>query len=413
MKSLTKLVNGIPKMIGLGLAGAILYGSVSCATMTQAQKTSLLGSSLTILGSLNPPTSNTKEGRITKEILMTSGEILREQARMQESLEIAREGRNQTVINPPPSNYQNQNQSYNPPNSQNQNQNQSYNPPNYNSQNNISQNNSENRDNLTPIGLFMYRNFVDIKSDGVANREDFLDLNEPVYDLYNLESLIFSFNDASAGGIYNGQNLNLKIYNLNDGKIINYFDKQCISSGIQDFPCESLYFYESGKYKAVLNAGNSKTFSLDFEIIKAQAQISEIEKPEIKNYYDAQAPQGIFVYNDWIDLNKNEKHEKNEFTGLEKKIFNLDKEKMHVGLNVANKTGNVIFMTYTEKGELIGASVDPYQRIWAHFVGPTGDGSNRDFVDRMRERGPGKYKVVATFENKEFEKYSVDIEIVK
>jgi len=399
MKSLTKLVNGIPKMIGLGLAGAILYGSVGCASMTKAQKTSLLGTSLMILGSLNPPTSNNKEGRITKDILTTSGSILVTQSQMQHDLEVAEAGRSQMVINNNPPNYQNQNQSYNPPN--------------YNSQNYNFPNNLENKDNSTPIGLFMYRNFVDIKSDGVANREDFLDFNEPVYDIRSSALLSFSFYSGGSS-MYNGQNLNLKIYSLNDGKIINYFNEiYPNSSHISLFECENMYFPESGKYKAVLNAGDNKTFSLDFEIIKAQAQISEIEKPEIKNYYDAQAPQGLFVYNDWIDSNKNEKCEKNEFTGLEKKIFNLDKEEMHVGLNVANKIGNVIFMTYTEKGELIGASVNSYQRIRGHYIGPNGDGSNRDFVDRMRERGPGKYKIVAIFENKEFEKYSVDIEIVK
>jgi len=394
MKSLTKLVNGIPKMIGLGLAGAIFYGSVGCAPMTNAQKTSLLGTSLMILGSLNPPTSNTKEGRITSDILITSGEILRSQSQMQHDLEVANAGRSQMVINNNPPNYQNQNQSYN---SQN-----------YNSPNNL-----ENRDNSTPIGLFMYRNFVDIKSNGVANREDFLDLNEPVYDLHNLDFLKFSF-FGGGDNSYDGQDLSLKIYSMEDGKTINYFNEK-YSGGlnIQNFICESIYFPKSGKYKAVLNTSNNKTFSLDFDIIKTQAQISEIEKPELKNYYDAQAPQGLFVYNDWIDSNKNEKCEKNEFTGLEKKIFNLDKEKMYVGLNVANKTGNVIFMTYTEKGELIGASVDSYQRIWGHLVGLNGDGSNRDFVDRIRERGLGKYKIVAIFENKEFEKYSVDIEIVK
>lgn len=60
-------------MIGLGLAGAILYGSVSCATMTQAQKTSLFGTSLMVLGSINTPKSNTKGGRLAQDILTTSG----------------------------------------------------------------------------------------------------------------------------------------------------------------------------------------------------------------------------------------------------------------------------------------------------------------------------------------------------
>lgn len=167
---------------------------------------------------------------------------------MQHDLEVANAGRSQTVINNNPPNYQNQNQSYN-------------------SQNYNSSNNSENGDNLTPRGFFMYKDWADFNNNRGVNRDELIGFNEPVYDIRNLNSLTFSFVDWD-GGIYNGQNLNLKIYNLNDGKIINYFDKECISSKIQDFVCESLYFPESGKYKAVLNVGNSKTLSLDFEIIK-------------------------------------------------------------------------------------------------------------------------------------------------
>jgi hypothetical protein len=256
MKSLTHLVNKTPrivnnitKAIGFGLAGAVLYGTVSCASMTKAQKTALLGQGLSVLGSITMPGSNNKEGDRARKIMTISGEVITNQAQMQHDLEVAEAGRSQIVINNNPPNYQSQNQ-------------------NYNSQDYNSLNNSENKDNSTPQGLFMYKNWVDFNNDRATNRNELIGLNEPVYDISNLNGLWFSFY-GGRNRRYDGQNLYLKIYNLDDGKTINYFnEKYAGDSNIQDFPCKSMYFTKSGRYKAVLSADNNETFSLDFEVIK-------------------------------------------------------------------------------------------------------------------------------------------------
>lgn len=230
MKNLTKMV---------GLASIVL--ATSCATMTPAQKTALLGDVLTIGGSVVMPNSNNKEGDRARQILTTAGTVVTDQARMQHDLEYANAGKDQIIINNNTPDYQNQSQNSN--------------------QKNYS-------DNLTPEGFFMYKNFVDFNNDGKANRDEFIGLNEPVYTLRGLDCLRFSFY-GGGNRAYNNQKINLQIYNLEDGKVINSFnDFYSESSDILDFVCERVFFPESGKYKAVLNVGNKKTFPLDFEVIK-------------------------------------------------------------------------------------------------------------------------------------------------
>jgi hypothetical protein len=250
MKNLTKLVNDAKKTIGFGLAGAVFLGSMGCATMTPAQRTALWGESLSVFGSLNLPGSNTKEGRVVSDIMTISGRAITNQANMKHDLEVANAGRDQIVINNNQPEYSNQNQNY----SQNQ---------NYNSPNNL-----ESKDNSTPKGFFMYKKWADFNNDRTTNRDELIGLNEGVYNLQNLNGLWFSFYGGGDSS-YEGKDLNLKIYDMEEGKTINYFNEKYAGGlRIQNFNCESKYFLKSGKYKAVLNTSNGKSFSLDFDIIK-------------------------------------------------------------------------------------------------------------------------------------------------
>ncbi|MEK6833566.1 MAG: hypothetical protein AABY32_05985 [Nanoarchaeota archaeon] len=292
MGDLTKLVNGISKTIGIGLAGLVFYGTVSCATMTEAQKTALFGESLSILGGQNIAGTKTKADRFANELMVVSGGVITNQSRMQHDLEVAKAGRDQIVINTPQPNYQNPNQNNNlltpQPNYQNPNQNNNllttqpnYQNPNQNNnlltpqpnyqnpnQNNNLLTNLENEDFYTPQGFFMYKKVVDFNNDGGASKNEYIGLNESIYDIRNLENLKFSFFGAGDKS-YDLQDLSLKIYSMEDGEIINYFNEK-YSGGvkIQNFYCESKYFIKSGRYKAVLNTSNNKTFFLDFEVIK-------------------------------------------------------------------------------------------------------------------------------------------------
>ena len=241
MKNLTKLANSVPRAIGLGLVGAVLCGTMGCASMTKAQKTALLGQSLSILGSVTMPGSNNKEGDRARAIMSTSGSIITNQAKMQHDLEYANAGKSQIIINNNPPVYQNQNS-----NALNNlgNKDEEFEKILYSSdvdrimsnpnpqQEKIIVNFYERQiagDNATPEqkkelneylnalkkripeGLFMYKRWADFNNNGqVDSRDELIGFNESVYDIRNLDGLYFSFWGGDKS--YDGQNLNFKIY---------------------------------------------------------------------------------------------------------------------------------------------------------------------------------------------------------
>jgi hypothetical protein len=232
-------MKNLTKMISLGIASAVL--ATSCATMTPAQKTALLGESLSVLGSVNTFGNKTKGARFANDLMTISGTAITNQAYMQHDLEVANAGRDQIVINNGQPNYQNQN---------------------YNQSNNL-----ENSNNGTPRGLFVYKKWIDFNNDGIVNKDELLGFNEPSYNVRDLDFLGFSFY-AGADRSYDSQDLSFNIYSMEDGRTIKSFNEQYTSYRMPDFKCESFCFPKSGKYKAVLNAGNNRNFSLDFEVVK-------------------------------------------------------------------------------------------------------------------------------------------------
>jgi len=123
-------------------------------------------------------------------------------------------------------------------------------------------------------------------------------------------------------------------------------------------------------------------------------------------------PQGLFTYNKWIDYNNNGIVGTQELEGLNKRTFNLDKEDMNVFLYTPGKAGNVIYRSFNDKKEIVGESVFFYPNVKGHRIGPqTKSRSPPDFMDIVKENGPGNYKITATFEDET--EYAVDIKIVK
>ena len=97
-----------------------------------------------------------------------------------------------------------------------------------------------------------------------------------------------------------------------------------------------------------------------------------------------------------------------------KKLFNLNKEHLRVGLNIPNANGKVVFRSYAEDGKLLGETIEPHQRVSGRLTGLNASFSSPpDFMDRIAEHGPGKYRITATFKNNPSEKYSVNFEITK
>lgn len=97
MRSLTQLISGVSKAIGIGIAGAVLYGAVSCdealfPAMTEAQKTTLAGSALIASSKYS---NNPKDARNAE----TLGSLLTIYGQMQHDLEVAKAGKTEVTVN--------------------------------------------------------------------------------------------------------------------------------------------------------------------------------------------------------------------------------------------------------------------------------------------------------------------------
>jgi len=258
MKSLSQIVRNVSNKVksnlakgifGLGIVGMSLYNT-GCATMTEAQKISMAGNALMLSSQYS---NNSKDARNAA----AAGSLLTTYGQMQQQLDVAKAGKPETSVtiinNIPESRQESKTMDYN---------NQNNNPPVDQNQNNL----TKSEDNCTPIGFFIYKKHIDFNENDMAERDEFVGLNEVSYNLKNLPYLQFSFYGGGSK-IYNGK-MHLNIWSMDDVKLINYFDEAYNPLEIQRFPCESKYFPKSGKYKAVLNTENKETFTLDFEVIK-------------------------------------------------------------------------------------------------------------------------------------------------
>lgn len=68
-------------------------------------------------------------------------------------------------------------------------------------------------------------------------------------------------------------------------------------------------------------------------------------------------PRGLFTFNEWVDYDNNRIVGGDELVGLNKKVFNIDKEKLSVAINIPSQKGETTFRSYNSKGELIGETV--------------------------------------------------------
>ena len=120
-------------------------------------------------------------------------------------------------------------------------------------------------------------------------------------------------------------------------------------------------------------------------------------------------PLGLLSFNKYIDLNKDGMFDRNEFFGLNKKSFNLDKEGMGVVLSLSKK-GEIIFRTWTEQGELIQEIPLYNPGVVGGVTGINGSEEEGNFMDELKKAGPGRYRITANAEGIE-ETFSIDLEI--
>ena len=107
----------------------------------------------------------------------------------------------------------------------------------------------------------------------------------------------------------------------------------------------------------------------------------------------------FFTYNKYVDLNNNKSAEREEFFGLGKKVFDLDREYLLISyLNYfLRKDENALFRSWTDTGELIGETsvrTSGSRSFKSFYTGLNSKYNNPpNFLDKLRINGPGKYMV--------------------
>jgi hypothetical protein len=284
MKNLAKIV---------GIASMAL--ATSCATMTPAQKTALVGDALTILGSTNLPGSNTMEGERAKEILKTSGDIISNQAQMKADLEYANAGKTEIIVN---------NNSNSKDNSRYtlETQEDAMNMLKLNKEDKLSDfdmmeilftnekevepsqvSNLENI-SLKPNAYFIAaRNYVDFNRDGQVEYSEFIDVSKYAYVVGKSNPLKFYLvREINAYNKHKNKITNITIYDLlENGKEVKNSPATILGkSRLKEIILNEEYFPKTSKYRVVLNIEGKKGFFLDVAIVteKDYQEISESNK---------------------------------------------------------------------------------------------------------------------------------------
>lgn len=102
------------------------------------------------------------------------------------------------------------------------------------------------------------------------------------------------------------------------------------------------------------------------------------------------------------DLNEDGKISDNEIFNLGKVVFNYNEEEIHYVLVNHSKSGTAIFKSWSRNGELLGETMVPYDQDYAvgRCILPGKFATeNKDFMDKVKERGPGGYKLSVTLED--------------
>lgn len=266
MKSLAKIV---------GIASMAL--ATSCATMTPAQKTALVGDALTILGSTNLPGSNTIEGERAKEILKTSGNVISNQAKMKHDLEYANAGKTDIIINNNPnSNFKN----------------------NYNesklsdfdmietlltNEKELEPSQTSNLDNLPlkPNAYFIVaRNYVDFNRNGLVGYSEFIDASKYAYVVGKSNPLKFYLVRETRA--YSNRITNITIYDLlENGKEVKNSPVTTLGKApLKEIILNDEYFPKTSNYRVVLNIKGKKSLFLDVAVVteKDYQELSESNK---------------------------------------------------------------------------------------------------------------------------------------
>jgi len=170
---------------------------------------------------------------------------------------------------------------------------------------------------------------------------------------------------------------------------------------------------EAGKSETVVNVNVPQQQNYQHQAnIQQQTAIYSTAKQTNKGTNEFGVPRtgigkkndiAIILCNTHIDLNKDRFVEENEIFGLNKKIYDLDKEIITMCF-YNEKRGKFRFSSFTQDGRLIGETerevLDDTKGLICYFTEPNGP-TGGDFMDNLRGAGPGDYRIIAVTENGE------------
>jgi len=256
--------------------------------------------------------------------------------------------------------------------------------------------------------MFGFKWVRDLNGNNTYEFEEFNQKKKVFYDNENFYIAI-----PVIAGKYCEAKLYIELYNNYTGELIKS-DNKFIAKNKLDF----YFFYiqpnelKSGSYGVNsrlenLTIKDIATRNTTFEIIKGNPETLELNLNEkkaleleksAKEQVAASTPKDIFFYNSWTDLNSNGKYDFNEFIGLNKPYYNLKKEKLYMGINFPNKSGEIIIQSWTKEGKLLGTTTTDFQKIPIRLAGVGLDPYQAmDFIDMIQINGPGEYKVSVSF----------------
>ncbi|MBU0711704.1 hypothetical protein KKA87_07255 [bacterium] len=267
--------------------------------------------------------------------------------------------------------------------------------------------------NFNIKAAFPFKWCDDLDEDGFIGFHELKQIKKQYYDnenfqiLVNLETkdncnedLILTIIDDYTGNhvFYSKYEIPWKEYK----NMLHYFK---ISSGILPI---GKYIY---KVKLV-DRETSKVHNVffdTFEIIIGNLETKEISFNETlyrQNNIHYSTPKGIFFSGNWIDKNKNNLKEFDEFLHFNEESYSLTKDTLRISINFPEKSGGIIIQSLTKEGQILGTTTKSYQILMTNWIFP---GSNpydsMDFIDMVKINGPGEYKIRVSFvEGGTFEK---------
>lgn len=153
----------------------------------------------------------------------------------------------------------------------------------------------------------------------------------------------------------------------------------------------------------MMGLGEAAAYTAVQEGVKKQMGHEDYREEEdpLNNQSQQQFPECIdfITFTAYRDINGNGTADREEFFGENKEEFSLSGDIFHAAFfNQSNRSGIITFKSWTEYGEFVGETKLPYEpyEVVLRRTGKDMDTNSRDYLDMIKLRGPGKYRLTAT-----------------